>query len=243
MGNTTRVTSGALAALAASMFACAEADAQTMYRCGNKYQDRPCDAGQKGKAVGSTGVGAPSAAAGAVVDADCVRRGKDSLKIVWSREGGASQEQLLEEIDRRRGSESEKAFVRDVYRRPGSAGSVQSAVEADCVVEKEKAARAAALMDAALKAQAEANKGAPPPAPVVQGAPAGGADPERLRAEADARRAEREKRDTCARLTSQMNSLRADERRGGSIATMERLNERRRSLQAQANEAGGCSGI
>lgn len=238
MGKTTRVTSGALAALAASMLACADAGAQTMYRCGNKYQDRPCDAGQKGKAVGSTGVGTPSAGT-AAVDADCARRGKDSLKIVWSREGGASQEQLLAEIDRRRGSESEKAFVRDVYRRPGSAGTVQSAVEADCAVEKEKAARAAALLDALGKTQGQSQGQNVPPPAAAQPA----VDTERLRAEADARRAEQEKKNTCARLTASMNTLRAEERRGGSIATMERLNERRRSLQAQANEAGGCSGI
>lgn len=34
-----------LAVLAASAL-CAAAQAQTMYRCGNTYQDRPCDVGQ-----------------------------------------------------------------------------------------------------------------------------------------------------------------------------------------------------
>ena len=36
------------------------AQAQTMYRCGNTYQDKPCDDGQKGRVVGTTS--APKAA-------------------------------------------------------------------------------------------------------------------------------------------------------------------------------------
>src|SRR4051812_17454103 len=75
--------------LIAGLIACAPGYAQTMYRCGNKYQDRPCDAGQKSKAVGSASFGAAEASSG---DAQCAQRGKDALKIVWSREGGAPQE-------------------------------------------------------------------------------------------------------------------------------------------------------
>jgi hypothetical protein len=36
------------------------AQSQTMYRCGNTYQDKPCDDGQKGRIVGTTS--APKAA-------------------------------------------------------------------------------------------------------------------------------------------------------------------------------------
>ncbi len=126
-----------------------------MYRCGNKYQDRPCDAGQKGKAVGSTGVdsassgaapGMPAGAGGAgpaPVDVDCVQRGKDALKVVWAREGGKTKEDLASEA----ASSHERNLINDVYRRRGSASQVQASVEADCAVEKQNQAR--------LRAQAE----------------------------------------------------------------------------------------
>jgi len=41
--------------------ACTAAAQQSIYRCGNRYQANPCDAGQKGRVVGSTG--SPPAAA------------------------------------------------------------------------------------------------------------------------------------------------------------------------------------
>ena len=41
--------------VAASFALCAQAQAQSMYRCGNVYQDRPCAAGMKSRVVGSTG--------------------------------------------------------------------------------------------------------------------------------------------------------------------------------------------
>ena len=46
----------AVAALIAGVaFASTAAAQQSMYRCGNKYQDKPCDDGQKGRVVGTTG--------------------------------------------------------------------------------------------------------------------------------------------------------------------------------------------
>ena len=89
-------TGKALAALAA-MALCAPAEAQTMYKCGRQYQDRPCDAGQQGKVVGGA---APSQAApkpGA--DAECAQRGSAALNIIWAREGGATAERQLSGIE------------------------------------------------------------------------------------------------------------------------------------------------
>ena len=45
----------AAALLACGAFAAVAAHAQTMYRRGSIYQDRPCPADQKGRVVGSTG--------------------------------------------------------------------------------------------------------------------------------------------------------------------------------------------
>lgn len=220
--------------LITALLVCAPGYAQMMYRCGNKYQDRPCDAGQKGKAVGSASFGAAEASTG---DAQCAQRGKDSLKIVWAREGGATQERLVSEA----GTSQEKRFVADVYRRRGSAAQVQAAVESDCVAEKQKEAEANALAIAAAKARADLRetRGDPQPAPPVPtsqpGSDAGAAErakQERAAQEASAKKA------TCASFNSQMEDLRSRERAGGTVRMMERLADERRQLQGRMTSSG-----
>jgi hypothetical protein len=211
---------------------CAQAQSQTMYKCGKVYQDRPCDAGKAGKAIGSTGTAAaPARSVG--VDAECAQRGRDSLKIVWSREGGATEERLVSEAS----APAQKRFVRDVYRRPGAASTVQAAVEADCIAEKQKLEQEAALAAAAaVRAQRE---GAPPASPATQ--PAAQPDPAaeaRRRAEREASEAEGKKR-LCAQYNAEVNDLRSRERAGGSLQAMERLNESRRQLRERMS-ASGC---
>lgn len=211
----------------------AGASAQTMYRCGSVYQDRPCAAGEKGKAVGSSG-SAPAAAAAGGGNAECAQRGKDSLKIVWSREGGATQERLLADAK----TDAERRLIQDVWRRAGAASTVQAAVERDCLVEVEKRERAAALAAEAARARSEAGPAADPqqaaPARQYVGDPQAGA---RAQREKEARDAERKKA-TCERLNASMDSVRARERAGGSAAALESLNEERRRLWDDLRKAG-----
>jgi hypothetical protein len=139
----------------------AQAAGQTMYRCGSVYQDRPCDAGAKAKVVGSTGSAAAAPAPAAGADPECMQRARDSHKIVWAREGGATEERLLSEAR----SASERRLIQDVYRRPGAASTVQQRVEADCVAEKQREEHEAAVaIAAALKARRE-GADAPPATP------------------------------------------------------------------------------
>ena len=218
--------------LFAGFLVCAPGYAQTMYRCGNKYQDRPCDAGQKSKAVGSTGVGAAASAPSG--DAQCAQRGRDSLKIVWSREGGATEEALASQAR----TATEKRLVQDVYRRRGSASQVQAAVEADCVIEKQKEAEANALAIAAAKARGELREirgETTEPSPSMS-IPQPGADERAKQAQA-AR--EENQRMTCASLNREMENLRSRERAGGSATTMEGLSNERRQLQGRLS-SNGC---
>ena len=221
-------------ALAAMALACAPVQSQTMYKCGKVYQDRPCDAGQKGRAVGSTGTAAPGAQTG-VADAECEQRGRDSLKIVWSREGGATEERLVSEA----GSPQQKRLVRDVYRRPGAASTVQAAVVADCVAEKQKLEQDAALAAAAaVRAQREGTLPASPAQPAAAPAQPDPAAAARLRAEREAAQAESKKR-LCAQFKTEQDNLRSRERAGGNVQTMESLNTERRQLHARMS-ASGC---
>jgi hypothetical protein len=205
--------------------------AQTMYRCGSVYQDRPCDAGQKGKVVGSTGTDAPAATAGGV-DPGCVQRGRDSNKIVWAREGGATEERLLSEA----ASESQRRLIRNAYRRPGAASTVQAAVEADCVAEKQREEEQAAVaIAAALKARREGG-GTGVQSSTVQASPDTGAQEQ-----AAQKRAEREanaRKRQCASYNDDMEQLRNQERAGGSARAMDSLNEQRRSLREQMSKTG-----
>lgn len=210
----------------------AMAQAQTMYRCGKTYQDRPCAGGQAGKAMGSAVSSAPAARASGMVPQECVQMGKDSLKIVWAREGGASLERLLDEA----GSEAQRRLIRDAYRRGGAASHVQAAVEADCVVAKAKAEEDEAIaIAAALKAKREGKLPSAQPAPAAgYGDPAAAA---RAAAEQAAYKAEEKKR-LCASLNSDMDSLVAAERRGGSAQAMDSLSAQRRALRDRVSRAG-----
>jgi hypothetical protein len=146
--------------LAGSLAIFAQAQAQALYRCGSVYQDRPCDAGTKSKVVGNTAAGDAAAPATATVDPECVQRARDSQKIVWARQGGATEERLLGEAR----SARERRLIQDVYRRPGAASTVQAAVQADCVAERQREEQEAALaIAAALKARRSADDA---PAPV-----------------------------------------------------------------------------
>ena len=92
-------------------------------------------------------------------------------------------EQQLLEIERKPASGARKArekqLVADVYRRHGSSVEIRNAVEADCVAEKERDAKAAALVKAlGLKPGAVQAPGAAP------------ASPEQIKAAEDKRRQE-----------------------------------------------------
>jgi hypothetical protein len=223
-------TTARLVLAAALALLCAQAQAQTMYRCGKVYQDRPCDAGVKGKAVGSTGV---QAAPQAAVDAECAQRGKDSNKIVWAREGGASEQRLL--LEARSGAE--QRFISDVYRRPGSPSTVQAAVQADCVAEKEREKEAAGL--AAAAAAAALLKGLSPPAetPANPDAQAQARRKNELAQQHAAGDAAR-RTENCARYRQQLDNLRSQERIGAPAAETESLNAQRRELRELMGKAG-----
>ena len=221
-------------ALTGGLLMFAQAGAQTMYRCGSVYQDRPCDAGKAGRVVGSTGATGAAATQSSGVDPECVQRGRDSNKIIWAREGGASEERLLSEAS----SAKERRLIQNAYRRPGAATTVQAAVEADCVAEKQREQQESAIaIAAALKAQREG--GGAPAQSLQQGA--GSAGQEQAVQIAAQQRAEREadqKRQQCERYSQDMESLVRKERSGGSATRMDSLNEQRRSLRDQMSRAG-----
>jgi hypothetical protein len=225
MFNTLRIFCAA-AALAMAI----PALAQTLYRCGSVYQDRPCDGAQQGKVVSNYGGAAP--ASSGVTDGECQERGQKSLKIVWAREAGASADRQL--ADAR--TEADRKLIGSVYRKRGSAPEVRAAIEAECVTEKQEAAQAAALLNAA-----NALKGnqAPPP-PALQSSKQAEPQPDQAAA-AERKRQEREadaRKSRCENIKARQQNILSEQRAGGSVGHMESLNRRRQDIDDEARKAG-----
>lgn len=216
------------------------AHAQKMYRCGNAYQDRPCEGTQaQGKVVNNW---SGSSSGGSLTqDGPCSRRGADALKVVWARDNGTQREQQIADVDRLGLSapsyEERVQIIESVYAKRGSAPEIRAAVESECLAEKERQAQAAAL--AATAARIAGGGAAAGPAPGARGPSE--SDIERMEAR---RHAEMEanaaafKQSRCADLARQYESLRNQERTGGSSATMARHAERRRELDERQRREG-----
>lgn len=195
--------------------------AQTMYRCGSSYQDRPCDNGQPGKIIGVNR--APTDADKPKLDLACSRRGEEAKKIIWQREGGAIQEKLLAEA----GNAERRKLIADVYAMRANSSEVRAAIESDCMAEKNRER-------AYPYAQSEADPGAFPSAQRSLPAAAGSAAQADKQAENAAR-----KRALCEQLKQQLAANRKSQRSGGSVESMESLNQQRRDSATEL-KAIGC---
>jgi hypothetical protein len=137
----------------ATALLCGAVHAQTLYRCGNAYQDHPCESGTNQKVVGTgaatkTPSDADPASTGLVpgaTDSRCRQRGIQAEKIMWAREGGATLAMQLADTEH----PVNAALAADVYQRRGSASVVRRAIEADCLTEAARAYEAARLNAAA----------------------------------------------------------------------------------------------
>lgn len=233
-----------LAALA-SLTVLASGGAHAVYRCGNVYQDTPCDAGgpqphlTPGKgATPATPSPSPAPAPGAAVAgqspfaAACSRIGQAALQMVWKREGGATQEAQLSQLPAA-GSRDEMIKTLDsVYRKRGTAPEIRAAIEAECVAEKQQAADTAAAFRALQTQQSGANS---PPAATPS--PARAADTELTSAKKAA--SETGPSASCAAWRSELNSINDAFRKGGNAATLEQLQNRRRGVEKRMAD-GRC---
>ena len=211
---------------------------EPQYRCGNKYQDAPCDNGEQGARVGNSDSATPvpvqSRAQMQAVSADCSARGKESLKISRARESGATADKQLAEVDSRKLSAQqaaqEKRLISSVYAKRTSATAIRADIEAECMAEKEKL-KQALLLAAALgklmqNAQPDAAQGAEPDTSSLVQVEDSQTDARDLHVQ------------TCARLTRELTSVRARQRSGGSAAAMTKLNDSRRKLEAGLRNEG-----
>lgn len=198
--------------------------AQGMFKCGNSYQDRPCEGKDSGKELKVRNTATAESGTRPVGDAQCAARGARAQKMVWAREGGATQDRMLSEAR----SAEEKKLVMDVYSRRGTSHEVRAAIEADCVTEKEQAAKVAALLESAgLKKQEVPQATANAQQRDVEAS---------NNTMAQSSSAEDKKKRTCDNLRKQRSDTVSRQRSGGSGSRQDAWNQQIRELDNKLRE-------
>jgi hypothetical protein len=213
-----------------------EATAQ-MYRCGNVYQDRPCDSGA-GKQVTGAGANTPQPAANANRPAnttypECGQRGVDAQKIVWAREAGETEEKLSASET----NPARRKLISDVYRVRGTVVQVRTRIESECQVEMAEKAKAIALHESMVRA------GVMPAQRTDTTNTQSAAEREAAaaqRAQSVAQNEAAAKKSKCDRLQASRTSILGQQRSGGSASYMDSLNRQRASVDRELQE-NGCS--
>lgn len=209
--------------------------AQTMYRCGATYQDRPCN-GVDSKPVGSHVRQAAGQSVGAAsIDPVCEMRGTAAQKLMWEKESGRTLSEQLAKPG------ADANLARNVYGRRGSSLEVRRAIELDCIKEMDQANEAAALLKAAGKVQqpgvaaaSGGNQVATPSGGVGLGA--AGVQPS---VDELASRKVAAKAAACSAVATELNELTQAQRTGGDAAHMDVLAARVRDAQSR-KRATGC---
>ena len=197
--------------------------AQTKYRCGNSFQDKPCADG-KGSVIGKSNVN-QSASNNSdkkdtlELDSACAKKGNDALKIIWKRDGGALQEDLLAKEH----SAAQRSLIADVYANRGNAIHVRQKIEQECMVEKELPMSRQKMMKQLEEAQDASNA------------------KEQKKPEANSNASENNlneniKQNQCTRFQTQLKIVKSELKAGGSGSEMDAMNTQLRKLEKEARE-------
>ena len=204
---------------------------QTMYRCGNNFQDTPCQGGVQVKQMSKPSTAANPQAP--VIDSQCTARGEASLKIIWTREAGATMDRQLAEAR----TPEQQRLIASVYAKRGSAPSIRSQIEAECQDEQDKRKQAAALAAAAAQISAGLPSNTAPSSPALS--QPGAAATTQVSQGVSTGSTDSAHKTVCDNLSGQLESLRQKQRAGGKASQMDSMNDRKRNLEAQL-KSNGC---
>ncbi|WP_395004982.1 hypothetical protein [Undibacterium sp.] len=214
--------------------------AQTMYRCGSSYQDKPCANGQQGVVIGTAKTSSQSSTTAAPsVDPACKRRGDDAKKIIWMREAGAQKNDLLAKST----SAEQSQLIADIYAVRGNSNDIRANIEKSCMEEKDVGKRLGIVADgdnaqvlrqvqqalqAAEKsaAQSATNKSATASKDMVL---------EKTQEQMDVPASK--KRLPCPNLKNQLEIVKSNLRAGADTQTMQNLNQQKRDLEKEVTLA------
>jgi hypothetical protein len=222
--------------------------AQSLYRCGNTLQDKPCADGNGSEIIldsrepaTKSSKSSRSASSSRPPDEYCVQQGEAAMRMRWEKEGGRTE---AEQISR---NPANSGFIRYVYFKRGSALDVRRQVEAECMQTRAKAETAAVVAPTFTPAVAASVPLAPPPpAPEVPAASSASASQTNI----DSRRgggipiknSEAASRPVdealCRNLLDSAKRIRDRQRAGGNAATMLDLNRLQQELAEQLRLSG-----
>lgn len=251
----------------AALLVLASAPALAMYRCGNVFQDKPCASGTEirlspsGRQVPAF-TSAPSTAPTPVPAAAspyapvCARAGEQAQRMVWKREAGASQEQQLADPPGVLSRSEQAKLLGDVYARRGTAMEVRNAIQAECLVEKQKEGEAAELLARLRKQNGESDASSAslaPSAPSIASAasapatrsvaaapPQAGASAAESAANRSASAGGKPSAAVCAGMRKTLDDANARMRQGGSGQAMESMQNDRRNAE-NSLRVSGCA--
>jgi hypothetical protein len=198
--------------------------AQRLYRCGSTYQDQPCSGEQEGKVIGNIARPETPSITQARVSVECSQRGAAAQRIKWARETGQTQE--LQESAAN--SDAERNLIADVYSRQGTSGQVRAAIEANCMADQERTARAAEL----LRASGLLGGGATQATRSSSDSNSGNVTPEASQDRPQS------SSPSCQNLESQLNTVRAKQRAGSTARGMADLSQQSMNLSNRMRALG-----
>jgi hypothetical protein len=202
------------------------AQAQTMYRCGSNYQDKPCANGQTGKVIGTQRATPTEAETKNAVDSVCAKRSEDAKKIIWMRQGGAAKEDVMAKAD----SVAHQRLVDEVYATRGDTPQIRASIEKRCMESRTVPRGPESMSDAELLSAAKAlekrinnaeKAEASRIAPAEQDAPV----PKRKL--------------PCQNIKMQLEIVNNTIRAGADVQTLQQLNQQKRDLEKDWT-AGSC---
>ena len=120
--------------------ACSAASAQSLFKCGATFQDKPCDSDVQKKYSSLTGSFSKEQV-NAAADTQCADLGSRAIPIIQARANKETAESLHAQIDAKTIGRLEKVkqkeLVSAVYAKSGSPAEIRGALETDCMESKQ----------------------------------------------------------------------------------------------------------
>lgn len=150
-----------VATLVFSLFACSEANAQRLFKCGATFQDKPCDTEIQQKYSALTGSFTKEQVT-ANADTQCASLGARALPIIQSKLKNDPVQNLHAQVDQkpltRQERSQEKDLITAVYSKTGTAIEIRGGIENDCMDKKRGSKMAVGSSYPAIQNGSYANK-------------------------------------------------------------------------------------
>ncbi len=215
--------------------AIANSSAQTMYRCGTSYQDKPCANGQQGVVIGTQKSRSPEETERlSKIDPACKAKGEEAKKILWMREGGAQKSALLAQAT----SDEQSQLINDIYAVRGNSNEIRTNIEKSCMEQKDMSKRLGSATDmktlqALLASQQSQQKNEKHHAGQVENnIQARERNEEQVTTDLS-----QKKRMTCPNVKTQLEIVMANLRAGADTQTRQVLNQQKQELEKEVTQA------